>query len=82
MQRVHLVPIGLAHKLQGFESLVGFVLVDLGYRKPHMDQNPITGLEVLVFEQADIDGTSYTRDVDAGQGVMTAAEFQYLSRDP
>ncbi len=44
-----------------------------------MDQDPITGLKVLVIEEPDVDGPAYAADIDTGQVRLIGQDVQDLA---
>src|ERR1700677_1547478 len=79
---LELVPVGLSHQLERGQGQVRFLLVDLRHGESDVDQHPIADLELLVFEQADVDDPGHPGHVNPSQVVMGFDEFHQLTRNP
>src|SRR5918999_4476826 len=76
-----LVRVGLADPLEEVESGLGLLLVDLGEGEADVDQDPVARLQLLVLQQADVDGPLDSADVDLGQVGAVVHELDDLTRD-
>ena len=68
-----------AHRLEQLERRGRLGLVDHGDREPDVDQDPVTGPEIV--EEADVDGAPDPGNVDSGELVGLVDDFHDLAGD-
>src|ERR1700722_4259221 len=79
-ERFELVPVRLAHQLEGCERQARLLLVDLRHCESHMDQHPVPGLERFVLQQPYIDYPGHPGHVRACELVVGIDEFDDPAR--
>src|SRR6266545_6171355 len=81
LQGRQLVGVGLADALQEVEGGPGLVLVDLRHGEAHVDQHPVPRVQLLAFQQADVDRPAHPADVDLGQVGAVGVHLDDLTRN-
>src|SRR5207302_246363 len=80
-QCIELIGVGLTDAFQERQCRCGLVLVDLREGEPDVDEDPVAGLDVLVLEEADVDGPAHAADVHLRE-VLPVQELDHLTWDP